>query len=66
MDQCNVDQRFAKVRRVHVDWTTRQRDYTDVDATETLRTRIMAEGQRLFYGKLKGMCAICENSHITS
>ncbi|CAO3696258.1 unnamed protein product [Umbelopsis ramanniana] len=53
VDQCNVDQHFAKVRRVHVDWTTRQRDYTDVDATETLRTRIMAEGQRLFYGKLK-------------
>ena len=25
----------------------------------------MADGQRLFYGKLKGMCAICENSHIT-
>jgi len=54
VEECNVDQHYAKVRRTNVEWTTRQRDYTDVDATDTDRSRIMSVGQRLFYGKLKG------------
>jgi hypothetical protein len=40
---------------VNVDWITRQRDFTDVDANDVERSRIMTEGQRLFYGKLKGI-----------
>ncbi|KAM3578449.1 ATP-dependent 3'-5' DNA helicase [Umbelopsis sp. WA50703] len=53
VDECNVDQCYARVRRVNVDWITRQRDFTDVDANDVERSRIMTEGQRLFYGKLK-------------
>ncbi|CCG24735.1 ATP-dependent RNA helicase [Candida orthopsilosis Co 90-125] len=30
----NHEQRYAKVERVNVDWTTSQRDYTDVDPEE--------------------------------
>jgi DEAD/DEAH box helicase domain-containing protein len=55
VDECNVDQCYARVRRVNVDWITRQRDFTDVDANDVERSRIMTEGQRLFYGKLKGI-----------
>ncbi|KAK7208621.1 DEAD/DEAH box helicase [Myxozyma melibiosi] len=31
----NADERIAKIERTFVDWTTSQRDYTDVDAIET-------------------------------
>lgn len=55
VDECNVDQCYARIRRVNVDWITRQRDFTDVDANDVERSRLMVEGQRLFYGKLKGM-----------
>ncbi|KAG2732415.1 hypothetical protein G9P44_004832 [Scheffersomyces stipitis] len=30
----NADQKFAKVERVNVDWTTSQRDFTDMDPME--------------------------------
>lgn len=30
----NADEKFAKVVRVNVDWTTQQRDFTDIDPTE--------------------------------
>ncbi|KAJ2959119.1 hypothetical protein NQZ79_g5404 [Umbelopsis isabellina] len=53
VDECNVDQCYARIRRVNVDWITRQRDFTDVDANDVERSRLMTEGQRLFYGKLK-------------
>ncbi|OAX85460.1 hypothetical protein ACJ72_00138 [Emergomyces africanus] len=33
--ELNTDRRFARVVRVHVDWTTQQRDFTDVDPIET-------------------------------
>lgn len=31
VQEVNVTDRYAKVSRVDVDWTTRQRDYTDID-----------------------------------
>lgn len=34
--EVNVDRHLARVVRVHVDWTTRQRDFTDVDPQKTL------------------------------
>ncbi|PGG98670.1 DEAD/DEAH box helicase domain-containing protein [Blastomyces parvus] len=33
--ELNTDRRFARVVRVHVDWTTQQRDFTDIDPVET-------------------------------
>lgn len=37
--QVDLDMKLAKVHRVNVNWTTRQRDFTDVDPIETLRIR---------------------------
>lgn len=34
------EQKFAKVMRVKVDWTTQQRDFTDVDPIETEQIRV--------------------------
>ena len=34
------EQKFAKVLRVKVDWTTQQRDFTDVDPIETEQIRV--------------------------
>lgn len=48
------DRKIAKVERVRVDWTTQQRDYTDVDPIETeLIYRIPKSLSRAFYGKIK-------------
>lgn len=33
----DLDMKMAKVRKVNVNWTTRQRDYTDVDPMETVQ-----------------------------
>ncbi len=38
------DQGIARVQRVHVDWTTTQRDYTDVDPIETQAIRRIGGG----------------------
>ncbi|MCJ1225502.1 hypothetical protein MMC12_002151 [Toensbergia leucococca] len=48
------DNKIAKVSRVTVDWTTQQRDYTDIDpiATEAIR-RIPGTLTRAFYGAIK-------------
>ena len=39
----NVDEKFALVERVNVDWTTSQRDYTDVDPVLIERLRSLKE-----------------------
>ncbi|PYH90826.1 P-loop containing nucleoside triphosphate hydrolase protein [Aspergillus ellipticus CBS 707.79] len=35
VQELNPDRLFARVTRVHVDWNTLQRDYTDIDPIET-------------------------------
>ena len=48
------EQKYAKVMLVKVDWTTQQRDYTDVDPIETEAIRrIPGSLSRAFYGAIK-------------
>lgn len=48
------EQRYAKVLRVKVDWTTQQRDYTDVDPIETEAIcRIPNSLSRAYFGAIK-------------
>lgn len=48
------EQKYAKVTLVKVDWTTQQRDYTDVDPIETEAIRrIPYSLSRAFYGAIK-------------
>ncbi|KAH8923151.1 P-loop containing nucleoside triphosphate hydrolase protein [Atractiella rhizophila] len=48
------DRKLAMVRRKDVDWITRQRDFTDVDAMETRRIREIKGGTaRAYYGKVR-------------
>ncbi|KAL8775359.1 MAG: hypothetical protein Q9209_000367 [Squamulea sp. 1 TL-2023] len=49
------DKRIAKVTLVKVDWTTQQRDYTDVDPieTEAIRRLPLPSMSRAFYGAIK-------------
>ncbi|EEH38843.1 DEAD/DEAH box helicase [Paracoccidioides lutzii Pb01] len=53
--ELNIDRRFARVVRVHVDWTTRQRDFTDIDPTETEAIRRISRecNTRAFFGAIK-------------
>lgn len=48
------EQKYAKVVLVKVDWTTQQRDYTDVDPIETEAIRRIPDSlSRAFYGAIK-------------
>ena len=48
------EQKYAKVKLVKVDWTTQQRDYTDVDPIETEAIRRIPHSlSRAFYGGIK-------------
>ncbi|OCK76545.1 P-loop containing nucleoside triphosphate hydrolase protein [Lepidopterella palustris CBS 459.81] len=48
------DRMIAKVEKVTVDWTTQQRDYTDIDPVETEAIRrIPGSLSRAFYGPIK-------------
>lgn len=48
------DRLMAKVERVKVDWTTTQRDYTDIDPTEIEAIRkITSSLSQAFYGTIK-------------
>lgn len=48
------DKRMAKVERVKVDWTTSQRDYTDIDPVETEAIRdINSSGIMAYHGTIK-------------
>jgi DEAD/DEAH box helicase domain-containing protein len=50
----NPDMKLAKVELVRVDWTTQQRDYTDVDPVETEAIcRIPNSLSKAFYGAIK-------------
>lgn len=48
------ERRMAKVSLVKVDWTTQQRDYTDIDPIETEAIRRIPDSlSRAFYGSIK-------------
>ena len=48
------EQKIAKVQLVKVDWTTQQRDYTDIDPIETEAIRRIPDSlSRAFYGAIK-------------
>ena len=52
--EMNTDRMIAKVERVKVDWTTQQRDYTDIDPIETEAIRrIPGSLSRAFFGTIK-------------
>ncbi|SCU88421.1 LAFA_0E12596g1_1 [Lachancea sp. 'fantastica'] len=49
----NPDEHYAKVQRVDVEWTTSQRDFTDVDPKETELLRSLKESDvPVFFGKI--------------
>ncbi|TDZ99853.1 ATP-dependent helicase HRQ1 [Colletotrichum sidae] len=48
------DKRMARVERVNVEWTTTQRDFTDIDPVETEAIRRIAGSlSKAFYGTIK-------------
>ncbi|KUI68750.1 Putative ATP-dependent helicase HRQ1 [Cytospora mali] len=50
----NPDKHMARVEKVKVDWTTQQRDFTDVDPIETEAIRkIKGSASRAFHGTIK-------------
>lgn len=50
----SLERRIAKVSLVKVDWTTQQRDYTDIDPIETEAIRRIPDSlSRAFYGAIK-------------
>lgn len=50
----NPDKHMARVEKVKVDWTTTQRDYTDIDPIETEAIRkIKGSMSRAFHGTIK-------------
>ncbi|OJD14276.1 hypothetical protein AJ78_05353 [Emergomyces pasteurianus Ep9510] len=53
--ELNTDRRFARVVRVHVDWTTQQRDFTDIDPieTEAIRHISSATNTKAFFGAIR-------------
>lgn len=54
--ELNVERHLARVLRVHVDWSTMQRDYTDIDPIETEAMRLVGNGPnacRAFFGAVQ-------------
>lgn len=52
--EMSTDRMIARVEYVQVDWTTQQRDYTDIDPVETEAIRrIPSSLSRAFYGTIK-------------
>ncbi|KAI9054914.1 hypothetical protein LZ554_002058 [Drepanopeziza brunnea f. sp. 'monogermtubi'] len=50
----NPERKIAKVELVKVDWTTQQRDFTDIDPVETEAIRRIPKSlSRAFYGQIK-------------
>lgn len=50
----NPDENYAKVQRVDVDWTTSQRDFTDVDPEEIEQIRSLENSDvPVYFGKIK-------------
>ncbi|RCH84904.1 hypothetical protein CU098_005141, partial [Rhizopus stolonifer] len=71
VEECNIDKRYAKVHLVRVDWTTTQRDYTDVDVIKTDASKRIENTKNLVcYGQVKvsttvfGYYRINQKNHI--
>ncbi|KAJ5176035.1 ATP-dependent helicase hrq1 [Penicillium canariense] len=56
VQELNTERHFARVLRVHVDWSTMQRDFTDIDPIETESMRPVGPGPdscRAFFGAVQ-------------
>ncbi|GES57413.1 DEAD/DEAH box helicase [Aspergillus terreus] len=53
VQELSPERRVARVVRVHVDWNTMQRDYTDIDPVETETMRAITPATRAFYGAIR-------------
>lgn len=53
VNELNPTQHFARVTRVHVDWSTRQRDITDIDPIRTESMHEITPSTRAFYGSIQ-------------
>ncbi|KAK5806539.1 hypothetical protein VI817_000797 [Penicillium citrinum] len=54
--ELNTEKFFARVLRVNVDWSTMQRDYTDIDPIETETMRLVStdpSGSRAYFGAVQ-------------
>jgi len=52
--QFSPEEKYAKVMLINVDWTTQQRDFTDIDPIETEAIRRIPDSlSRAFYGAIK-------------
>ncbi|CDK27689.1 unnamed protein product [Kuraishia capsulata CBS 1993] len=56
----NPEQMYAKVERVNVDWTTSQRDFTDVDPVEIEMVRSLYGGSDVpvYFGKIESTSVV--------
>lgn len=66
VEECNVDQRYAKVHLARVDWTTQQRDYTNVNAIQTVMRKPISsdsdsDGVKNFVGFGKVQSKYCKH-----
>lgn len=50
--EVNTDDKYAIVQRTNVDWTTSQRDFTDVDPMLIERIRVLSNGTNVFFGNI--------------
>ncbi|KAJ5637008.1 hypothetical protein N7490_006887 [Penicillium lividum] len=56
VQELNTERHIARVTRVHVDWSTMQRDFTDIDPIETETMRPITgdpSGCRAFFGAIQ-------------
>ncbi|KAK4666854.1 ATP-dependent 3'-5' DNA helicase [Podospora pseudopauciseta] len=49
----NPSTKIARVERVKVSWTTKQRDYTDIDPIETEALKPLSPAAQAFYGSIR-------------
>ncbi|KAK4181927.1 putative ATP-dependent helicase [Triangularia setosa] len=49
----NPSTKIARVERVKVSWTTKQRDYTDIDPIETEALKPLSSVSQAFYGSIR-------------
>lgn len=55
VQECNTDRRFARVHSTRADWTTTQRNYTNVDAESTDESKHLFDTKNyVCFGKVKG------------
>lgn len=60
VEECNVDQRYAKVHAARVDYTTQQRDFTNANAITTVMSKPIQVNEkktrnRVSYGRIQSM-----------